>query len=129
MQAAWKMIGFIPVTDGTAARHFYEGVLGMRFVADNGFAIVMDANGTMVRLVKMEGGFAPAPYTICGWEVPEIEAAVATLRAAGVVMERYPFFEGEIWTAPNDDRIAWFRDPDGNVLSVSQHTAGVDLGL
>ena len=129
MDATWRMIGFVPVRDGAAARQFYEGVVGLRFASENPFAVVMDANGTMVRLVKMDADFAPVPYTICGWEVPDIEAAVATLQAAGVAMERYPFAEGEIWTAPGGDRIAWFKDPDGNVLSVSQHLAALDLGL
>ena len=129
MDAAWRMIGFVPVRDEAAARGFYEGVLGMRFVEQNPFAVVMEANGTTVRLVTMGEEFRPVAYTICGWEVPEIEAAVRGLRAAGVAMERYPFAEGEIWTAPGGNRIAWFKDPDGNVLSVSQHTAGVDLGL
>ena len=129
MDAAWRIVGFVPVRDGAAARGFYEGVLGLRFVEESPFAVVMDANGTTVRLVKMGEEFQPVPYTICGWEVPEIETAVAGLRAAGVAMERYPFAQGEIWTAPGGGRIAWFKDPDGNVLSVSQYIARGDLGL
>lgn len=123
MDAMWKMIGFIPVTDAARARSFYEGSLGMRLIEDDQFAMVMEANGVMVRLVRMGAEFRPVPYTICGWEVPDIEAAAAGLAASAVQLEHYPFVaeESGIWTAPGGSRIAWFKDPDGNTLSISQH--------
>lgn len=123
MDASWKIKGFIPVRDAEAARRFYEGVLGMRFVEDDRFALVMEANGIMIRLVRMGAELRPAPYTICGWEVPDVEGAAAALVARGVQLEHYPFVEAEsgIWTAPGGSRIAWFKDPDGNTLSISQH--------
>ena len=68
--------------------------------------------------------FTPHPFTLLGWEVTGIEKEVAALAEAGVVFERYGFFEQDalgIWTAPNGDKVAWFKDPDGNTLSVSQH--------
>ncbi len=76
-----------------------------------------------LRLVEIPE-FRPAAGTLLGWEVPEIADAVKELAGAGVVFERYGFFEQDelgIWTAPNGDRVAWFKDPDGNTLSVSQH--------
>lgn len=123
MDASWKMIGFIPVRDAEAARRFYEGVLGMRYVDQDPFAIVMEANGIMIRLVRMSAEFRPVPYTICGWEVSDIEAAAAELVTGGAELEHYPFVEDKsgIWTAPGGSRIAWFKDPDGNTLSISQH--------
>ena len=129
MNQAWKVIGFIPVRDVVAAKKFYGETLGLKVVSEDNFAVVLDANGTMVRLVRMGEEFRPVAYTVFGWEVPAIDAAVDGLRAAGVVMERYPFAGGEIWTAPTGNRVAWFKDPDGNVLSLSQHSNAEDLGL
>jgi catechol 2,3-dioxygenase-like lactoylglutathione lyase family enzyme len=120
-----KIVAFLPTTDFDNARAFYEGVLGLRFVHNDGFAMVLDANGTMVRVSKVGPDFKPAVFTILGWEVTGIEDVVSTMTAKGVVFERFSFFEQDdlgIWTAPSGDKVAWFKDPDGNTLSVSQHT-------
>jgi len=93
-------------------------------VSDDGFALVFDANGIMVRVAKVPPQFTPAQFTILGWQVTGIEKFVAGLEAKGVQFERYGFFEQDklgIWSAPSGDKVAWFKDPDGNVLSVSQH--------
>lgn len=118
-----KMIGFVSTTDAARARDFYEGKLGFRFVADDSFAVVMRAGQNMVRIGKAKE-LTPAPHTVLGWEVQDIEAMVAWLTSRGVVLEKYPFVQDQergIWTAPSGDKVAWFKDPDGNVLSVSQH--------
>jgi catechol 2,3-dioxygenase-like lactoylglutathione lyase family enzyme len=117
------LIAFIPSRNADHSRVFYEGVLGLRFVSDDSFAIVMDSNGTMIRIVRV-GEFTPAPFTILGWQVDDIHAKVAELGANGVQFKRYSFLEqGEdgVWTAPNGAKVAWFSDPDNNVLSISQH--------
>jgi hypothetical protein len=91
-------------------------------VKDDGFAMVLDANGIMVRVAKCE--FTPAPFTILGWQVTGIEEMAKGLQARGARFERFGFFEQDelgIWTAPTGDKVAWFKDPDGNMLSVSQH--------
>jgi catechol 2,3-dioxygenase-like lactoylglutathione lyase family enzyme len=122
MLGAIDIVAFVPTNDTEKARAFYEGVLGLRFVKDDGFAMVMDANGIMVRVAKAQ--FTPVPFTILGWQVPEIEKIVEGLQAKGVKFERFGFFEQDklgIWTAPTGDKVAWFKDPDGNILSVSQH--------
>lgn len=113
--------GFIPTRDADAARRCYEGVPGMRFVSDDQFALVFDAGGTMVRVVRA-GEFAPQRFTILGWEVRGISGVVRALAEAGVEMERGGL-QGEdgIWAAPGGAKVAWFMDPDGNVLSVSEH--------
>ena len=121
MLANTPLVTFIPSKD--AARAFFEDTLGLRFLSDDGFAIVMDANGTMLRIANV-GEFTPAPFTILGWQVADIEAAVAALAAKGVAFSRYPFLQQSdagIWTAPDGARVAWFLDPDGNTLSLSQH--------
>lgn len=122
MLGSINIVAFVPTTDAGRACAFYEGVLGLRFVKDDGFALVLDANGIMVRVAKAQ--FTPAPFTILGWQVPDIEKIAAALQAKGVQFERFGFFEQDalgIWTAPTGDKVAWFKDPDGNLLSVSQH--------
>jgi len=118
-----KLIGFVPIRDGEKARAFYEGTLGLRFVKDDGFALVFDSSGIMIRTAKMKE-FSPAQYTILGWQVTGIEKVVRALRAKGVQFEVFGFFKQSelgIWTAPSGDKVAWFKDPDGNILSVSEH--------
>jgi catechol 2,3-dioxygenase-like lactoylglutathione lyase family enzyme len=123
MLGSINIVAFVPIKDSVKARAFYEGVLGLRFVKDDGFALVMEANGIMVRVAKVPD-FKPAQFTILGWEVPDIEKMVTALQAKDVHFERFGFFEQDklgIWTAPTGDKVAWFKDPDGNILSVSQH--------
>ena len=123
MLASSKIIGFVPTKDSKKARDFYEHKLGFQFVSDDQFALVMNAGGTMIRIAKAKD-FAPAPYTVMGWEVDDMNAIVTWLTARGVVFEKYPFVQDQklgIWTTPTGEKVAWFKDPDGNVLSVSQH--------
>jgi catechol 2,3-dioxygenase-like lactoylglutathione lyase family enzyme len=123
MLAASKLIGFVPTKDSKRSREFYEGKLGFQFVSDDQFALVMQAGDSMIRIAKA-GNFTPAQYTVMGWEVTEIEAMVKWLNGRGVMFEKYPFVQDRdlgIWKTPNGDKVAWFKDPDGNVLSLSQH--------
>jgi catechol 2,3-dioxygenase-like lactoylglutathione lyase family enzyme len=123
MLGSKNIVAFVPTKDPAKARQFYEGVLGLRFVKDDGFALVLDANGIMVRVAKA-ADFKPVPFTILGWQVSEIETVVAALQEKGVQFEIFGFLEQDqlgIWTAPGGDKVAWFKDPDGNLLSVSQH--------
>ncbi len=121
MLGSTDIVDFVPITDPDRARAFYEGVLGLRFVNEDGFALMLDANGIMVRAVKMKES-APVQYTVLGWQVKNIENVVRELRDRGVKFEIFGFFEQDelgIWTAPSGDKVAWFKDPDGNMLSVS----------
>jgi catechol 2,3-dioxygenase-like lactoylglutathione lyase family enzyme len=118
------MIGFVPTQDSRKAREFYEGKLGFEFVSDDPFALVVRAGDTTVRIAKGAKDFRPAAYTILGWEVENIEAVCRWLKERGVILERYPFVQDQelgVWTTPGGDKVAWFKDPDGNVLSISQH--------
>ncbi|HWO37262.1 MAG TPA: VOC family protein [Candidatus Acidoferrum sp.] len=124
MLGSTNIVAFVPTKDAEKARAFYVDVLGLRFLKDDGFAMVLDANGIMVRVARAQ--FTPAQFTILGWQVKNIERTVAGLQEKGVHFERFGFFEQDalgIWTAPTGDKVAWFKDPDGNVLSVSQHVA------
>lgn len=123
MLADGKIVAFVATTDGKRARAFYEGVLGLKVTSEDDFALVLDANGTMLRVGKVRD-IVLAPYTVCGWQVDDVAAKVRALRERGVKFERYDFLQQDdlgIWTAPGGARIAWFKDPDGNVLSLSQH--------
>jgi catechol 2,3-dioxygenase-like lactoylglutathione lyase family enzyme len=121
---ASKLIAFVHITDWSRARAFYEDVLGLRLVEEEKpFALVFDANGIMLR-VTPGGEHKPAPGTVLGWEVESIERTVEQLTAAGVAFLRYPGLNDAdplgIWTSPSGARIAWFHDPDNNVLSLTQ---------
>jgi catechol 2,3-dioxygenase-like lactoylglutathione lyase family enzyme len=121
-----KVVAFVSTTDGRRARAFYEGILGLRVVEEDDFALTLDAAGTTVRITKVKA-LVPAPYTVLGWEVADIVANVHDLSDRGVAFERYEFFEQDalgIWSAPGGARVAWFKDPDGNVLSLSSSAPG-----
>lgn len=115
-------ISFVATRDADAARAFYEGTLGLRLVADEHFALVFDVNGRMLRIAKAET-LSPAAHTVLGWEVDTIEAKVQELATRGVVFLRFegmPQDENGIWTSPSGARVAWFKDPDGNNLSLTE---------
>jgi catechol 2,3-dioxygenase-like lactoylglutathione lyase family enzyme len=121
-----KMVGFVPTKDYEAAREFYVGKLGFAFVSLDQFALAVRAGEQMIRITKIPN-FAPLQGTILGWEVGNIEAVAKWLRQRGVETEKYPFVEDKelgIWNAPGGAQVAWFKDPDGNILSISQHARG-----
>ena len=123
--AGAPFIGFIPVRDPSQARNFYEGILGLRVVDESPFALVIDAHGTMLRLTGVPE-IAPQPFTIAGWQVPDITATVRELAERGVRFSRYDSMDQDelgIWLTPGGDRVAWFTDPDGNTLSLTTFEA------
>ncbi|HWF46147.1 MAG TPA: VOC family protein [Bryobacteraceae bacterium] len=118
------LVSFVAARDPEAAKKFYRDVLGLRLVSEQlPYALVFDANGVTIR-VSIVQSFTPATYTVLGWDVPDIQVAMKALEDAGVHFERYPGMpqdEMGIWTAPGGAKVAWFKDPDGNTLSISQH--------
>jgi catechol 2,3-dioxygenase-like lactoylglutathione lyase family enzyme len=124
------VIAFVSATDLDRSRDFYERTLGLRVVRQDAFACVLDVNGVMLRLTAAPSVATPG-YTVLGWKVADIEAAVDALSARGVAFSRYDGMnqdEHGIWTTPGGDRVAWFRDPDGNVLSLTQFAAVASSG-
>jgi predicted enzyme related to lactoylglutathione lyase len=118
------LIAFAPTTDPQKALAFYQGVLGLRLVADEKpFALVFDANGIMLRVTTVHE-LQPQPFTILGWRVVNIDDNVDRLTAAGIEFNRYKGLNDSdprgIWNSPSGGRIAWFKDPDGNVLSLTE---------
>jgi len=124
MLGEFNIVAMVPTRDSDKARTFYQEVLGLRFVKDDGFALVFESNRVRIRVSKVPPEFKPAQFSILGWEVPNIEEAVKNLTKAGVHFEIFGFFKQDelgIWTAPTGDKVAWFKDPDGNILSLSHH--------
>lgn len=117
-----KLVSFVATADPEASRQFYEGVLGLPLVADEPSALVFDANGTMLRVSKVKD-FSPAPYTVLGWEVDAVQAYAKMLAQKGVEPE---WFEGlpqndqGVCAFPDGSLVLWFRDPDRNLLSLTQ---------
>ena len=120
------VIAFVSSTDLDRSRDFYERTLGLRVIEQNPYACVFDAHGTMLR-VTAAGVVATPGYTVLGWKVTDIDGTARELAARGVVFSRYDGMDQDergIWTTPAGDRVAWFQDPDGNVLSLTQFAAG-----
>ena len=117
-----SLVCFIATADADRARAFYEGKLDLALTEDNGYALIFDANGTQLRVQRVET-VAPHPYTALGWEVADLAATVRALAADGVAMARFPGLPLDadgIWDTPDGSRVAWFHDPDGNTLSLHQ---------
>jgi catechol 2,3-dioxygenase-like lactoylglutathione lyase family enzyme len=124
------IVAFAATTDLERAHAFYAQVLGLRRIDATRFANVYDAGGTTLRVTRVDR-VADAPYTVLGWTVPDMEAATKRLTARGVAFERIPGVEQDeagVWTAPSGARIAWFRDPDRNLLSLTEPAAAAAPG-
>jgi predicted enzyme related to lactoylglutathione lyase len=125
MLADSKPIILIPTTNKEVAKDFYKEVLGLSFKSDDGFALVFSAAGIMLRITSVRQ-FTPHEFAVLGWEAPDIIATIQGLIEKGVKFEIYDFAwmtqdENGAWTAPDGTKVAWFKDPDGNLLSITQH--------
>ena len=121
MLNASPLMAFVATAKPEAALAFYGTVLGLPLLEDTPYALVFEALGTRLRVQKVQQ-VVIAPYTVLGWRVPDIRAAVQALAAKGVEFRRYPGIDQDelgIWMAPGDTQVAWFRDPDGHTLSLS----------
>jgi catechol 2,3-dioxygenase-like lactoylglutathione lyase family enzyme len=121
MLTSATLVAFVTVSDAARAKKFYRDALGLKLVSEDGFALLFDAHGTPLR-VSIALKVTPAPYTVLGWQVDDVSATVSALTNAGVQFERFPGMEQDalgIWSAPSGTKVAWFKDPDSNLLSVS----------
>lgn len=118
------IIAFVATTNSSRAKAFYAKTLGLRLVSEDGFALAFDAGGTMLRVAIVQA-LQPAGYTVLGWIVPDVARAVRALVKRGVTFQRYEWMTQDdlgIWSAPSGARVAWFSDPDGNTLSLTEVT-------
>lgn len=117
-----EVIAFVATRDAGRAKKFYRDTLGLRLVSEDDFALVFDAAGTMLRVTPVPE-LAAARYTVLGWRVPDIVQTAKHLLKAHVTLERYPGLQQDelgIWNSPSGARVGWFKDPDGNTLSITQ---------
>jgi catechol 2,3-dioxygenase-like lactoylglutathione lyase family enzyme len=122
MLGAQPIAAFVATTQPDVAQRFYAETLGLRLTSRDQYALVFDAGGTMLRVVIVET-FQPQPFTVLGWSVPDIHASVTDLTARGVTFRRYAWMDQDalgVWTAPDGAKVAWFTDPDGNTLSLTE---------
>ncbi len=122
MLGSCDVMAVITTTNTDAARQFYGQTLGLQLTGITPYALVFDAHGTTLR-VAIAQTVSPAPYTVLGWIVPDIAATLHGLVERGVQPSRFEGVEqdGEgIWTTPTGSKVAWFKDPDGNSLSVTE---------
>jgi catechol 2,3-dioxygenase-like lactoylglutathione lyase family enzyme len=122
MLTSSPIIAFVATTVPRRAKVFYTRTLGLKLVSEDDFAIVFDAGGTMLR-VAIVPQLQPAQYTVLGWIVRDIRRAASALAKRRVKFQRYPGMDQDdlgIWTSPSGAHIAWFKDPDGNTLSLTE---------
>ncbi len=117
-----ELVAVLPTDDLASAKEFYKYVLGLDLVSEDAQAIVFQAHGTHLRVIKMPGT-RPAPYTVVGWIVRDIDLVVDELDRSGIHFERYEILHQDqygVWTTPKGAKMAWFKDPYGNILSLTQ---------
>jgi catechol 2,3-dioxygenase-like lactoylglutathione lyase family enzyme len=117
-----KIMAFVATEDAVQAKAFYRDTLGLRLISEDPFALVFDAHGIMLRVTRVPKAVI-APYTVLGWQVRNINNTVKALLKMGVIFERYKGMGQDafgIWQSPTGTRVAWFKDPDGNTLSITQ---------
>ena len=123
--ATSTLVAFVPTTDLARARHFYQGKLGLRLTREDDYACVFDGGGTDLRVTLVKT-LTPQSHTVCGWLVSDVSQTASDLAVAGIACVRFDGMdqdESGVWTAPSGDRIAWFHDPDDNLLSLTQPVA------
>ena len=119
---ARALVAFVATLDAARAKAFYADVLGLRLLSEDRFALVFDANGTKLRVAVVRE-LQPAGYTVLGWMVPDIQHAVQELSQRSVIFQRFDGMDQDpqgVWSAPGGAKVAWFLDPDGNTLSLTQ---------
>ena|SRR5215831_4089135 len=122
MLADKKLKAFVPTMKPDKARSFYKDILELELLSEDNYALEFNANGTLLRVIIVQE-FKPYPFTVLGWNVDNIASTIKLLNDKKVFCEQYDFLEQDssgIWTAPGGAKVAWFKDPDGNVLSLTE---------
>lgn len=122
MLADKELKAFVPTVKPNESKTFYRDILGLELLSEDNYALEFNANGTLLRVIIVQD-LTPQKFTVLGWNVSDISSEIKTLNMKGIVCEKYAFLQQNslgIWTAPNGTKVAWFKDPDGNVLSLSE---------
>ncbi len=121
-----EAVAFLPSRDLERSERFFQGVLNLGVVSRSSFASVFQVGGGTLRVTKVDD-LRPQPFTVFGWLVADLRGVICELRDREIPMIRYGGLDQDddsIWTTPNGDLVAWFLDPDANVLSLTQHVQG-----
>jgi len=114
---------FIPTVEPEKAKNFYTNVLGLKLTSEDNYGMEFTTNGALLR-ITIVNKLTPLPFTVLGWDVDNLPSMILSLVKAGVEFERYNFLEQDdlgIWVAPGGVKVAWFKDPDGNLLSLTEY--------
>jgi predicted enzyme related to lactoylglutathione lyase len=117
-----KLKAFVPTTNPIQAKTFYKDLLGLTLLSEDDYALEFDANGTLLRVTIVQE-FGPQSFTILGWDVSDIHDVIKSLNKNGIECNKYDFLEQDnsgVWISPGGSKVAWFKDPDGNVLSLTE---------
>jgi catechol 2,3-dioxygenase-like lactoylglutathione lyase family enzyme len=119
-----KVKAFVITADAAAAKFFYNETLGFKYLGGDDYGLEFEMNDSLLRVsITTPEYAAPQKHTVLGWCVPDIYESVAYLSARGIRFERYEFLEQDekgVWQAPGGTKVAWFKDPNGNLLSIDQ---------
>jgi catechol 2,3-dioxygenase-like lactoylglutathione lyase family enzyme len=122
MLAGAELVSFVSASDPERVKRFYGELLGLPLAEQTAFACVFTTPNGELRVTFVED-VRPAPYTVLGWRVPDIEAAARELQARNIATLAYDGLDQDergIWRSPSGARVLWFADADGNVLSITQ---------
>ena len=122
MLADKELKAFVPTIKPDKAKSFYNDILGLKLLSEDNYALEFDANGTLLRVTIVQE-LKPQVFTVLGWNVDSISSIIKSLNKKNVFCEKYDFIEQDdlgIWTSPVGSKVAWFKDPDGNVLSLTE---------
>jgi predicted enzyme related to lactoylglutathione lyase len=122
MLADKNLKAFVPTKDAAGAKAFYQDILGLQLLSEDNYALEFNANGTLLRISIVQE-YHPQSFTVLGWNVPDIVSVITQLNQNNIVCEKYSFLEQDglgIWTSPGGSKVAWFKDPGGNVLSLTE---------
>ena len=118
-----EIIAFIPTLNPSLSKSFYRNTLGLSLISTDKYGLQLAGKGSSLRIATVRE-FAPYPFTVLGFKVQDIKNEVIELSQHGVIFEIYDSLNQDeigIWTAPSGVMVAWFKDPDGNLLSLTQH--------
>jgi len=122
MLADKELKAFAPTINPKKAKTFYKDVLGLKLLSEDEYALEFEANGVLLRVISVPE-LKPHPFTALGWNVDDITSTIKLLNQKGIVCERYEFMKQDklgIWKSPGGSKVAWFKDPDGNILSLTE---------
>lgn len=117
-----QLKAFVPTIMPDKAKSFYSDVLGLKLLSQDPYALEYDSNGTLLRVITVKD-LIPQVFTVLGWNVDDISSTIKSLNKHNVFCEKYEFLQQDdrgIWISPGGSKVAWFKDPDGNVLSLTQ---------